>query len=362
MKSLYILLSFALFALQAQAQSLTLNEESIDLEALYEELDEAIGMSTKYVADRERQIAATRDSLRKADSPEKRVQMSEQLYQLYRYYRNDSALHYIEQCVELSDSLRRPDLAGRYRSMLASQCSNTDMEAESLEQLQLVRRTALDKKGLVEYYKAWMHLYGELASYTQRNGMHRSYLDQQDLYRDSVMMVADEGSEEWLHLKMDILCAQRHFQDALTVNNKWIKSVKNGTHESAFASFYRSQVFHHLNNYKMTCYWLGRSALDDIRSGIMDQASLLFLAERLVEDGDYDRAMRYMAFSRSCNQTFSPHLRAYQLKSIIHVIEKDGKAAHERLSLILIGAGIAVLVLLIALIIVIVRRRKRNQS
>ena len=357
MKSLYILLSFALFALQAQAQSLTLNEESIDLEALYEELDEAIGMSTKYVADRERQIAATRDSLRKADSPEKRVQMSEQLYQLYRYYRNDSALHYIEQCVELSDSIRRPDLAGRYRSMLASQCSNTDMEAESLEQLQLVRRTALDKKGLVEYYKAWMHLYGELASYTQRNGMHRSYLDQQDLYRDSVMMVADEGSEEWLHLKMDILCAQRHFQDALTVNNKWIKSVKNGTHESAFASFYRSQVFHHLNNYKMTCYWLGRSALDDIRSGIMDQASLLFLAEYLANDGDLDRSTRYMEFSKACNETFIPNMRAYQFNSVLTVIAKNKAAAEQRLTQLLIAAGIVIALLLIALVVVFLRRK-----
>ena len=357
MKSLYILLSFALFALQAQAQSLTLSEESIDLEALYEELDEAIGMSTKYVADRERQIAATRDSLRKADSPEKRVQMSEQLYQLYRYYRNDSALHYIEQCVELSDSIRRPDLAGRYRSMLASQCSNTDMEAESLEQLQLVRRTALDKKGLVEYYKAWMHLYGELASYTQRNGMHRSYLDQQDLYRDSVMMVADEGSEEWLHLKMDILCAQRHFQDALTVNNKWIKSVKNGTHESAFASFYRSQVFHHLNNYKMTCYWLGRSALDDIRSGIMDQASLLFLAEYLANDGDLDRSTRYMEFSKACNETFIPNMRAYQFNSVLTVIAKNKAAAEQRLTQLLIAAGIVIALLLIALVVVFLRRK-----
>ena len=357
MKSLYILLSFALFALQAQAQSLTLSEESIDLEALYEELDEAIGMSTKYVADRERQIAATRDSLRKADSPEKRVQMSEQLYQLYRYYRNDSALHYIEQCVELSDSLRRPDLAGRYRSMLASQCSNTDMEAESLEQLQLVNSTALDKKGRVEYYKAWMHLYGELASYTQRNGMHRSYLDQQDLYRDSVMMVADEGREEWLHLKMAILCAQRHFQDALTVNNKWIKSVKNGTHESAFASFYRSQVFHHLNNYKMTCYWLGRSALDDIRSGIMDQASLLFLAEYLANDGDLDRSTRYMEFSKACNEAFIPNMRAYQFNSVLTVIAKNKAAAEQRLTQLLIAAGIVIALLLIAIVVVFLRRK-----
>ena len=290
MKGLYILLSCALFALQAHAQSSTLKEESADLEALYEELDEAISMSSRYVADRERHIAACRDSLRKADSPEKQLQMTEQLYQLYRYYKNASALHYIEQCVELSDSIRRPDLAGRYRSMLASQCSNTDMEAE-------------------------------------------------------------------LHLKMDILCAQRHFQDALLINNKWLKSVKNGTHESAFAGFYRSQVFQHLNNHKMTCYWLGRSALDDIRSGIMDQASLLFLAEQLANDGDLDRATRYMEFSKACNDAFIPNMRAYQFNSILTVIEKGKAAAEQRLIQLLIAAGVVIALLLIALVVMFLRRK-----
>ncbi len=124
-----------------------------------------------------------------------------------------------------------------------------------------------------------MHIYGELASYTQRQNVRQSYFDKQNAYRDSVMTVAEEGTEEWFHLKMDILSAQRHFQDALAISNSWQKIVKRGTHESAYAAFYRSMVYSQLNNHDMTCYWLGKSALDDILCAVMDQASLLFLAE-----------------------------------------------------------------------------------
>ena len=147
---------------------------------------------------------------------------------------------------------------------------------------------------------------------------------------------------------------------ALKVSNQWLKKVYNGTHEKAYAAFYRSMVYENLHNHDLTCYWFGISAIEDIRSGVMSQASLLFLAERLVEDGDYERAMRYMEFCRTCNLTFNSHLRAYQLNSIIHVIEKNGKAAQQQVYQILIGAGIAVLVLLLALIFVIVRKRKSN--
>ena len=212
MKVRFALLSLVMIATQIQAQGISYNEESVDLNALYQEIDEAITQLPQFVAEREQKIAVCRDSLLKEDNLEKRVQTAEQLFQLYKPYKNDSAQYYAELCIGFSESMNRPDLAGRYRSMLALQCSNTDMVAESLEQLRLVNRSALDKRGLVDYYNAWMHAYGELVSFTQRQDMHQFYLDQQNIYRDSVMMVAEEGSEECGHLTIDILTSKRHFQ------------------------------------------------------------------------------------------------------------------------------------------------------
>ena len=358
MKGLYVIFTLVLFATPVHAQGISFGKESVDLENLYQQIDEAISLSPQYVAEREQQISVCRDSFLMEENLEKRLLKAEELFFLYKSYKNDSALHYADLCINLSDSLHRPDLTGRFRSLLALQCSNTNMKAESLEQLNLVNRSALDKKRLVAYYSAWMHFYGEMASYTQRDAVRQSYFDKQNIYRDSVMMVAEEGSEEWFHLKMDILSAQRHFQDALTISNSWQKMVKKGTHESAYAAFYRSMVYSHLNNHDLTCYWLGMSALDDIRCAVMDQASLLFLAEQLANDGDLSRAQRYLEFSRACNTAFSPYMRAYQYYSVLNIIEKDKEAAHQRANQMLLVAGIVIILLLLALVILIVRRRK----
>ena len=172
--------SLVLIATQIQAQGISYNEESVDLGALYDQIDDAISESSQYVAERERKIAACRDSLVAEDNLEKRVQTAEKLFQLYKPYKNDSAQYYAELCISFSETMNRPDLAGRYRSMLALQCSNTDMVAESLDLLRRVNRSALDKRGLVDYYNAWMHAYGELASFTQRQDMHQFYLDKQN--------------------------------------------------------------------------------------------------------------------------------------------------------------------------------------
>ena len=348
---LFLLLSLATAAT-------TQAEETVDLKALYQQIDDAISQSSQYFAEREHQITVCRDSLQTEKNAEKSFLLAERLFRLYEPYRNDSALYYAELCVSLADSLRHPDLTARFRSLLAYQCSRTDRYTEALEQLRLVDKSALDKRGLVDYYHAWMHVCGELGSYTQREGIRQRSFKQQDLYRDSVLMVAEEGSEEWYHLKVDILSARKLFQDALEISDQWLQKVTDGTHESAYAAFYRSMIYDRLNNHDLVCYWLGKSALDDIKCAVMNQASLLFLAEHLANDGDLVRARRYMEFARDCNQTFSPRLRNYQVNPVINIIEKDFQAAQARADLTLMIAIVVIALLLIALIIMCSKKKK----
>ena len=335
-------------------------EEPVDLDALYRQIDDAISQSPAYVAERERQIADWRKRLYKEENLEKSIHIAEELFRLYESYKNDSALYYAEVCIAVADSLRRPDLAGRFRSMLAYQCSNADLFTEAIEELHSVKKSALDSMGLVEYYHAWMHVYGELGSNTQRQAMRLKYFGQQDAYRDSVLMVADEDSEEWLHLKVDILCARQLYQDALELSSKWLQKVTDNTHEGAYAAFYRSMVYNRLKNHDMTCYWMGKSALDDIRCAVMNQASLLFLAEHLADDGDTGRAYRYAEFAKKCNQTFCPRLRTYQVDPVISVIEKNSQAKQARANRILIIASIVMALLIIALIYTLYRLKRRK--
>lgn len=356
--------SFIVILLQAIAVGFahadtTQTEESVDLNALYEQIDEAILQSPQYVTERERQITACRDRLMRERSAEERIMIAEELFLLYQPYKNDSALHYAEVCISLADSIHRLDLVGRFRSMLAFQCSNAGMYTESLEQLHLVDESTLDKKGLCEYYNAWMHVCGEIGYYTQRPEVQERYYGLQNRYRDSVLTVADQGSEHYLHLKMDILSARRLYQDALNVSDEWLKKVTDNTHESAYAAFYRSMVYDKLRNHDMVCYWLGRSALADIRCAVMNQASLLFLAEHLADDGDMGRAHRYVEYTKECNLFFCPLLRNYQVNSVVNVYEKSSQATQSRANMVLIITSFAIILLLMALIFTIFRLRRK---
>ncbi len=330
-----------------------------DLAALYLQLDEAIEQAPQYVAEREQQIGHARRLFLAESNREKRLLLAEQLFGLFKPFRNDSALSYAAMCVALADSLHRPDLAGRYRSLMARQYSNADQYVEALEQLRQVDRKALDRRGLTAYYEAWMHVCGQIGSYSQLKDIRQGYYDRQDLYRDSVLQVAEEGSEEFLHLKMDVLCARRQYQDALSISDSWLGKVADGTHENAFAAFYRSVVYDNLGNAEQVRYWLGKSALDDIRCAVRDQAALLFLANRLAEDGDLARASRYVQFSRESNLAFLPHLRVYQVNSVVSVAEKCRQASDAKSQrLMFVACALAGLLVCLLLLLIFQRNRK----
>ena len=340
-KVLRVVMGVSLFHLFTFSPLPALADESIDLKSLYQQIDEAISLSPQYVAERERQITACRDSLQTERNAEKSILLAEKLFFLYEPYRNDSALYFADYCINLADSLRRPDITGRFRSLLAYQCSRTDKHAESLEQLRLVNKSALDKRGLVDYYHAWMHVCGE----------------------DSVLMVTEEGSEEWYHLEVDILSARKLYQDAMEISDQWLQNVTDGTHESAYAAFYRSMIYDRLNNHDLVCYWLGKSALDDIKCAVMNQASLLFLAEHLANDGDTERAHRYMEFAKDCNLTFAPQLRNYQVNPIVNIVEKNCHDTLARADRILkIAIGVIVLLLIALLYTLSVIRKTRSKG
>lgn len=336
------------------------NDKQTELEALYQQIDEAIEQYPLYVAGREKQINSFRNLFLSESSLEKKMLMAEQLFALYKPYKNDSAIHYAEVCINIAESLHRPDLAGRYRSLEARQCSGVGMYVEALNLLKKVDRSALGRQELTNYYEAWMHVCGEIGSHSYLPNGHQIYYGMQDAYRDSVLAMAKEDSEEFLHLKMDVLSARQQYQEALKVSDNWISMVSEGTHESAFAAFYRSVVYGKLDNHNQVRYWLGRSALDDIKCAVQDQAALIMLAEHLSEDGDMDRAYRYICFGKDCNLAFHPTLRNYQVNSVINVINKTFKESQDTNRFLTILASVVSILLLAALLFILLLLRKKQ--
>ena len=170
-----------------------LHAQQPTLTELYQQIDEAIEQSPKFVADYEAQISRARTVYLQERNAERRMEQAKDLYELYRAYNNDSALAYIQQHIALADSLGHTEEADHGRALLAFQCSTVGPYTEALRILQPISSHRLSKEDKCDYYIACMHVYGELGYYTRISSMRDRFFQQSELYRDSIFQVAAQG-------------------------------------------------------------------------------------------------------------------------------------------------------------------------
>ncbi len=225
------------------------SQKEVDLEALYQQIDEAIDNSPVYVAEFEKRLNKQKDLFMQETDTDAKLLNGMILFEMYRSYKNDSALHYIRECITLADSLGHYDIAGQARSKMARQCSNSGMYVEAAKLLDEVDTSVLSQEGLTDYYDARSHLCGEIANYSLLPDVKAQYGAAQQQFRDSLEKVADKGSDQYLNLRVWELISNGDVQEALKISNDWINKVGPGTREDAMASYFLHIVYaqlHHL--------------------------------------------------------------------------------------------------------------------
>jgi DNA-binding CsgD family transcriptional regulator len=189
--------------------------------------------------------------------------------------------------------------------------------------------------------------------------MKEHYFKLRSLYRDSLFSVIDHQSQDYLMNKVPELKDQNKLEEARKLCEQWIKSVKPDSHDYAIAAYYYWMVCSNENEGQ---YWLGQSALCDVRNAVMDQASLLALAENLNAAGDLERSYKYIRFTWDSNNRFNTRMRSWQITPILTVIENNYQKAVERNTSVLVMSIVAVSILALLLLGVLLFLHRRNRQ
>ena len=152
---------------------------------------------------------------------------------------------------------------------------------------------------------------------------------------------------------------QKRMEEARKLSDQWIKQLSPDSRDYAIACYYCSLSSDTDDDRKT---WLAQSALSDVRHAVMDQASLLALADLLNADGDLDRSYRYIRFTWDCNNRFNTRMRSWQIAPILNVIEKNYQSAvdHNTKVLRMSITVVSILALLLLGVLLFLHRRNRQ--
>ena len=335
----------------------------VNMDSLYRVLDVAIDSSSIYKKHKldainilEKQYAAVRND-------QDKYQFALSLYHEYVAFVNDSALNYIQVCMECAERMGRKDLQTQSELALAYQLADTGFYPEAEIHFKAISKDQLTNDMVITYLKGMNHLYGEMGYYSHDKKLRDQFFSRSAAFRDSLLQILPEDSYGYNALKSVELNNQGKTEEALKCSDKWMKLAKPGSRDYATMSFYRSEIFRNMGDAEMERYWLIMSALTDIRQAIMDQAALWSLANSLMnEEGNLDRAYKYMDFSWECISYFSTHMRSWLVTPILTRINDKYKQNLHQAYTNLIWTTVAISLLLIGLLVLLLYVSKKRRQ
>jgi len=325
-------------------------------------LDSALAASLEIVAAYEQSINDMKNLLSKASDDKSKYVYSYNLYEHYRAFVNDSAIYYLQQCIAISSRMGDQQQADYCRAKLAFQCSSTGMFHESLDVLSQIDPKRLAPEGLIAYYEAYRHVYGELSFYTRLPDLQQQYYDKINHYEQLLYQTAPADNDIVLQCHEMNAMNENRLDDALRYNDQRMKAASKGSHQYAIVSFYRYLDFSRANQADSAAYWLLESAISDVKNAVMDQGSMWELANHLQAEGNTQQSYRYISFASDCANRFGTRVRNWQIAPILSTIDKNYQQQTRRSNRQLrwLLGGISALTLLVLASLLFVSRQRKQ--
>ena len=305
--------------------SLCTQAQRINLDSLYNCLDNEITKSEKYINQRDQRINNIKAKFAKTSAILERHRLSWNLFKEYQAYMNDSAIHYLNYCIDIASKTKQSKLLVNDYIALTHQYAATGFYNEALEYLKYIDGNKLRGQQLIDYYACCNHLYGEMGCYSKDSKLKDRCFRLSYIFRDSLYKKASPNSNVYLWRKVSELTADKKYREAMKECDKWMKQVKPNTHDYANMAFFRSEIYKGMHNIELCKYWLAISAICDIQNAVMDQASLWSLANILSREGNLERSNRYVEYSWNCTQRYNTHLRSWLISPVLGVISNTYK-------------------------------------
>ena len=333
-----------------------------DNEELYRSLDEAIVQAPDFVKKREQRIDVIKQRLQNVANDEERYQLTCNLFNEYMPYKSDSAAKYIYEAILLAEKKGNKSQLCHTRSLLAFLCSSTGQYVESKRILDSTDISGVDREALGQFYKSLAHVYGEMAYYSNIPKLKNEFFAKQDEYTEKIYETLPPSHDFYLQRKEQECYKKGDIEGALRYNDKRLENVSPDSHEFAIVAFYRFMDLHKAGKTQEAMAWLAKSAICDVRNAVMDQGSLWELANLLSQEGQLERARVYINFAWECANTYSTHMRSWQISPILSSIDRQYQNEIEHTNSMLTNMTIAVSILLLILAVLLLYEYRRRRQ
>lgn len=314
------------------------------------DLDRVIDSSNVYDSQYEQRIAKAKQKLSRATNDADRLDLTRQLFFMYKQFVLDSAYVYADRKLHVAQRIgNKEEVQYTQLDIAAILIKNGDYIA-AIRQLQSLDRPLMSTGVQTYYYSLYGELY-EAKRLTALTKAQKDYYEQLRVgYRDSLRNLQTKKS---IWDDAEFLTTRHKYTDALHILVKAYNNLDVNNRDMGYIAYAIADIYDKVDDTECVKQYLIMSAISDIKNSVREYISLRRLATILYEEGDVDRAYRYMRKSLEDATECNAKLRIFEVSDVLPIIDKayDSMKAAERRHL---TVGLAVVVVLLVLLVCMV--------
>jgi hypothetical protein len=156
--------------------------------------------------------------------------------------------------------------------------------------------------------------------------------------------------------------SHRDYQSALAYTDSAMSRLTPLMHEYAIFSFERAIIYREMGDVQAYYQWLLRSAITDARCGVTDNGSSWMVAMEEYNNGDIERAYKYINYSINNANTFNAVTRYQQIAPLALMIIRTHEDEQKQFNIRLWAAIILLIIVIIGIIVAVFIAQKRNKE
>jgi len=325
--------------------------ENTELAELYDRIDVEIGKSDSYQLEKEKRISALRLDLNSATGPAAREAARDHIIKEYESYISDSALLYVNQALQAARSSGDRQRQAALLIKKADITSHAGLFADALDIMHSISSAEIDSALLEDYYSTYCGIYQYLCEYSDESEFTDEYIHLRSLYTDSVLAVAPEGSlNSIINLAPEM---QRHGQTdaAIDMLKQRLEQYTCGSREYSIVASILAYLYKTLGETDLYKRYLAYSTISDIRGVVKENMAIRELATIIFDEGDIERANRYLKKSFADANFFAARMRNAQSSRMLPVIDEAYNEKQHHLQTLLSRQITAITILAVILIL-----------
>lgn len=321
---------------------------------LFEEIDNEIEKAELYETEKQQRIDLLKSQYLKEPDLKRKAEVGNLLIEEYESFISDSALRYVNLNLENPEVVKDEKKTFKLRIKKADITAHAGLFGESLAILASIPANRLDTTLLRDYYYAYCDLYQYQCEYTtdglyaQENALLR------DLYTDSVTRISEPSSLVYVVNKAANLINKGQTSEAEQLLLGKIGEYKSGERNYSILASILAYDYKTTGQTDLYKHYLAESVISDLRGSIKENMAIRELATICYEEGDIERADRYLRQSFADANFYAARMRNAQSSRMLPVIGEAYNQQQKQLNRELRGFVIAISILAGVLIVIIV--------